>query len=72
MFNIRLKDLRKSRKLTQKQVAAGIEISERRYIDLETGKYQPSFETLRSLCEYFQCSSDYLLGLSDNPDSHKS
>ena len=65
MFNSRLKDLRKLRGLTQKQVATGIEITERRYIDFETGKFLPSFETLLALCQYLNVSADYLLGLSD-------
>ena len=61
----RLKELRQSNAETQKNVAKSIEISERRYIDLETGKSTPYADTLIKICKYFNVSADYLLGLSD-------
>ena len=30
-----------------------------------------SIETLEKIADYFDCSTDYLLGRTDNPDSHK-
>jgi len=65
MFNIKLKELRKSHNVTQKQVAVAIDLTERNYQDLEYGVIKPSFNTLIKLCEYFQVSGDYLLGLSE-------
>ena len=65
MFNIRLKELRKLHNATQKQVAKAINLTERNYQDFEYGKIKPSYDTIIKLCEYFNVSSDYLLGLSD-------
>lgn len=31
----------------------------------------PNGETLKSIADYLDCSVDYLLGRTDNPDSHK-
>lgn len=31
----------------------------------ETGKREPNISTLIKICEYFNVSADYLLGLSD-------
>ena len=67
----RLKQIRQERKLTQQDIAKNCEISLRSYKYYEHGDRNPDSETLIKLCEYFQCSSDYLLGLSDNPQSHK-
>lgn len=31
----------------------------------------PNGENLIKIADYFDCSTDYLLGRTDNPDSHK-
>ena len=64
-FSVRLKEVRTSQKQTQKQVAAAIELSERHYQDIEYGKKEPSIGIAVKLCNYFNVSADYLLGLSD-------
>ena len=66
-FNEHLRILRKSQSKTQKQVALAIEVTERNYQDFEYGKHKPSFDTIIKLCNFFDVSSDYLLGLSDDP-----
>ena len=71
ILSSRLKLLRNNLNVTQKAIAQNIGISERNYIRLENNIVIPTVETLLLLCEYFQCSSDYLLGLSDNPQSNK-
>lgn len=61
----RLRELRKERHETQKQVAAAIGYSERPYQSLEAGEYQPSMETAWKLADHFGVSIDYLVGRSD-------
>lgn len=65
-FNERLRGLRKENNLTQRQVFSAIEMSERNYQSLEYGKIKPSFETLDKLVDYFDVSTDYLLGKTDD------
>lgn len=60
--------LRKNNNLTQKQLSINLEISERNYQRLESGNTVPTVETLIKLCNYFNVSADYLLGLSDDPE----
>ena len=72
MINLRLKELRKTNKVTQKQIASAIELSERNYQSLEYGNIKPSYETLLKLADYFDVSLDNLVGRTDNPYSHKS
>jgi len=62
----RLKDLRKTVGITQKQTALAINISERNYQRLEAGE-KPNYENLIALADYFDVSLDYLVGRSDDP-----
>lgn len=66
-FSTRLKSLRMSRGLNQKEFAAVLGISPVTLSHYENGKREPDLDTLCALCGIIQVSSDYLLGLSDNP-----
>ena len=68
-FPDRLKELRKIKGVTQKQVAESVGILEpayRRY-ELATSA-NPTSDILTKLADYFEVSTDYLLGRSDNPN----
>ena len=39
--------------------------------DLEKRDYTPSIFIIESIANFFDCSIDYLMGRTDNPDSHK-
>jgi len=65
---LRLKELRKSRRLTQAQVADGINCSAPTYSRYENGSRQPSLETLERLADFYGVSIDYLYGRTP-PDS---
>ena len=69
-FSTRLKELRLKNKVSQKCIAESIEISESLYQYYEYGKREPSISNFAKLCNYFNVSSDYLLGLSDDPNRH--
>lgn len=71
IFHEHLKQIRKDKKKTQKEVAIAIKLSERNYQSFEYGKVKPSFETLIALADYFDISIDYLVGRTNNPNSHK-
>lgn len=66
-FGNHLRLIRKSKNLTQKQVASSINITERNYQRYESGDQKPAFEIIISLCKVLDVSADYLLGLSDDP-----
>ena len=53
-----IRDLRKAKGLTQKQLAKLIDVTESQVSQIETGKRNPSFETLLKLGEVFGCSVD--------------
>lgn len=65
LFPERLKQIRQSQKLTQKQVAAALNITERQYQRYEGGEQTTTLENLIALADYFGVSLDYLVGRSD-------
>ena len=64
-FSIKLKELRKLKGVSQKDVALFLNIGERAYQNYEYGNREPSIKTLVSLAKYFKVTLDYLLGDSD-------
>ena len=64
-FNIKLKELRKEKHLTQKQLAQMLDISESCYGGYEQGYREPDFKTLIKICKALDVTSDYLLGLEE-------
>ena len=65
MFIERLKKLRKKEKLTQKDIATFLNISQPAYQQFESGKKKMNLETMEKLADYFNVSIDYLLGKTD-------
>lgn len=63
IFSDRLKELRTNSKMTLHDVAKKLNISHVSYLRWEQGKTQPSIESIQCLCEIFDVSSDYLLGI---------
>lgn len=63
----RLKDLRESRRIYQKEMAEILGLSFRGYQDYETNKSEPKLKTLIAIADYFQVSIDYLVGRTDVP-----
>lgn len=67
IFKDRLQLLRKQAGLQQKELAAEIGMSANAISMMETGNRETSFEKLVALAEFFHVSTDYLLGVSDDP-----
>lgn len=65
IFEQRLKDLRLSEHLTQREMAAILQISQPSYIRYENGTSEPSQENLVKIADIFDVTVDYLLGRSD-------
>lgn len=61
----RLKNLREDNDLTQKQLAARLQCSQRIYSDYERGKVGIPTEVLVRLALVYDTSIDYLLDLTD-------
>lgn len=68
-FSDRLKELRQSKGLTQRQMAQELGMTERNYQRLEANN-NPNNENLIKFADYFDVSTDYILGRSDDPLRH--
>lgn len=64
-FYQRLTGLRQEKSLTQKELAEQLDMSRSAYSLYELGKREPDFETLQKLANFFDCTTDYLLGRTD-------
>ena len=69
-FSDRLKEQRKDIKATQKQMAELLEVTERHFQRYEAGEIDPPTSVTIKLADYFNVSTDYLLGRSDDPTRH--
>lgn len=65
MLPERLKQLRIEANLTQKQMAETMNTSQPSYQNWEKGTRNPSKENLEKLANFFNVSTDYLLGKSN-------
>lgn len=62
MFQHVLQRLRKEAKLTQDQISETLQVPTRTYGSWERGERQPDFQILCKIADYFNVSTDYLLG----------
>ncbi|MCL1819478.1 MAG: helix-turn-helix domain-containing protein [Oscillospiraceae bacterium] len=72
-FKDRIKALRMENNMTQSKLAATLDKSEGAIRAWEIERSKPDVDTLITLAEYFGCTTDYLLGLSDyrSPEEKK-
>lgn len=64
MYN-RIKDLREDRDLFQKDISNILNITQRNYSYLETGKSDIPTDVLIKLAMFYNVSVDYILGITD-------
>ncbi|MCL1788792.1 MAG: helix-turn-helix transcriptional regulator [Oscillospiraceae bacterium] len=64
----RLKELRKSRNVTQKQISEYIKTDQRNYRRYEAGITDPTTKFAIRIADFYDVSIDYLVGRSDNPE----
>lgn len=67
----RIKQLRKQKGLTQKEMAEAVGVGVSTVAMWESGKRIPSFKLLNDLSDLFDKSIDYILGTSDDDRSPK-
>ncbi|MHA6167908.1 helix-turn-helix domain-containing protein [Bacillus mojavensis] len=65
MLSDRLVELRKSKKLTQQGLAEKLKITRSSLSQYEIGNRQPDYETLKKIADFFEVTTDYLLGYSN-------
>ncbi len=71
MYYRRLKDLRVDNDLVQKQVADVLGIDQRVYSNYETGKREIPTRYVIKLADFYNTSTDYILGRTNTPAPYK-
>ncbi len=65
-FALRLTDLRKERNLSQKEAASCLGVSQALLSHYEKGIRECKLDFIKKACDYYDVTSDYLLGISDS------
>ena len=63
----KLAELRKKKGLSQYEMADRLGVSRGKLANYEQGSRQPDFDTLSKLADFFDVSTDYLLGRTETP-----
>ena len=68
MLGNNIKELRKSKRMTQKDLALAMNVSQQTVGAWETERAIPGADTLSELADYFNVTTDYLLGRPEKKD----
>ena len=67
LFGARLREMRSRRKETQKELAELLGVKPNQIGEMENGRGATTLAKLALLCEHYNITADYLLGLTDRP-----
>lgn len=67
----RIKTICKVQKKTISQMLIDCEISKSLIYDMEKRDKSPSCDKMKKIADYLDCSVDYLLGRTDNPEVNR-
>lgn len=70
-YRERIKNTREDRDYTQNEIGKLLNKSQQGYNHIETGRAELKIEDLIKLCEFYDLSADYLIGLTNIPKSYK-
>lgn len=68
-YQARLRALREDRDLTQSFIGRLINKSQQGYSHIESGRAELKLENLYKLCEFYNVSADFIVGLISEPKS---
>ena len=64
-FSMRLRELRTDKQMSMKQLAVAIGTTDAAISNWENGINEPKISYVIRLCQFFDVSADYLLGIED-------
>ena len=59
----KIKAFREDLDMNHTELGKMVNMTQRKISYIECGKYEPSIEDIKALCNFFNVSADYLLGL---------
>ena len=63
----RLFAVREAKGVSRKDLAEFLKVTKTQISDIENGKSGTNLDRFYQLCEFYQVSTDYLLGITDDP-----
>ncbi len=70
-YRARLRAIREDRDLTQTQVGKVLNKSQQGYNHIEAGRAELKIDDLVKLCQFYDLSADYIIGLKNKVTSYK-
>ncbi len=71
IFGQRLRDARKARGEKQEHLGQLLGVGKSQVSEMERGSASTTLEKLSLICQHYNVSADYLLGLTDEPKPYK-
>ncbi len=68
-YRTRMRNIREDRDYTQAEIGELLHKSQQGYNHIEAGRAELKIEDLITLCRFYHVSSDYLIGLTDQPNA---
>lgn len=70
-YRVRLRNVREDRDLTQAEVGKVLSKSQQGYNHIEAGRAELKIDDLVKLCQFYNLSADYMVGLTNEAKSYK-
>ena len=70
-YRTRLRNTREDRDLTQSDVGKILNKSQQGYNHIEAGRAELKIDDLIKLCQFYNLSADYMIGLTNESKSYK-
>ena len=70
-YRTRIRNVREDRDLTQAEIGKLLSKSQQGYNHIEAGRAELKIDDLVKLCQFYDLSADYLIGLCSHPKSYK-
>lgn len=70
-YRTRIRNVREDRDLTQAEIGKVLNKSQQGYNHIEAGRAELKIDDLVKLCQFYNLSADYLIGLTPKPKSYK-
>ena len=70
-YRKRLRDIREDSDLTQAELGKLLNKSQQGYNHIEAGRAELKIEDLIKLCQFYNLSADYIIGLTNQKRSYK-
>lgn len=68
-YRTRMRSVREDRDYTQAEIGKILNKSQQGYNHIEAGRAELKIDDLIKLCQFYHLSADYMIGLTDTPES---